>query len=104
VLPEKISSEHASLVHDADYIDRFFNGKTSAQEQRMTGFPWSAELVDRTRYETGWKNDYISDSKGCQILNLFYTSFVCVCVFVFLMFSLYLVLNSHSSKYATKYH
>ncbi|XP_076447092.1 uncharacterized protein SYNPCC7002_A1628-like [Babylonia areolata] len=53
VEPEKITPEMASLVHDGDYIQRFFSGQTTAHEQKITGFPWSEGLVDRCRYETG---------------------------------------------------
>lgn len=53
VEPEQVSAESAGLVHSADYVEKFFSGKTSPDEQRMTGFPWSEGLVRRCRYETG---------------------------------------------------
>ncbi len=42
-----------SLVHDADYIDRFFNGTLDASALRRIGLPWSPALVRRTCAETG---------------------------------------------------
>ncbi|MFD2721339.1 histone deacetylase [Hymenobacter monticola] len=34
-------------VHDADYYQRLRLGKLTRQEERATGFPWSAELFER---------------------------------------------------------
>ena len=53
VEPDMISQEVTSLIHCADYVERFFNGQTSSQEQKKTGFPWTEGLVSRCRYETG---------------------------------------------------
>ena len=53
IQPERITAEETSLVHNSGYVQRFFGGQTTPQEQRMTGFPWSEGLVDRCRYETG---------------------------------------------------
>lgn len=41
------------LVHTEEYVDKFFNGKTTAAEQRKTGFVWNEGLVRRCRLETG---------------------------------------------------
>ena len=35
------------LVHDADYYERLRLGQLTRQEERATGFPWSAELFER---------------------------------------------------------
>ena len=43
----------ARLVHTHEYIDKFFNGTTSADEQRRTGFKWNPGLLRRCRLETG---------------------------------------------------
>ena len=51
--PEEISAGAASLVHTQEYIDKFFYGKTSQDEQRKTGFVWNEGLVRRCRLETG---------------------------------------------------
>ena len=34
-------------VHDADYYDRLRRGQLTRQEERATGFPWSAALFER---------------------------------------------------------
>jgi acetoin utilization deacetylase AcuC-like enzyme len=34
-------------VHDADYYHRLRTGQLTRQEERATGFPWSAELFER---------------------------------------------------------
>ncbi|MBF9219715.1 histone deacetylase family protein [Hymenobacter ruricola] len=35
------------LVHDADYYERLRRGQLTRQEERATGFPWSAALFER---------------------------------------------------------
>lgn len=47
------SEELLGCVHTEEYLNNFINGKTSEQEQRRTGFPWSEGIVRRCRYETG---------------------------------------------------
>jgi acetoin utilization deacetylase AcuC-like enzyme len=42
-----------ALAHDPDYIDRVFEGRLDAQEQRVIGFPWSAPMVERSRRSAG---------------------------------------------------
>lgn len=51
--PEEVSVGTASLVHDPEYINKFFNGKTDSSEQRKTGFKWNEGLVRRCRLEAG---------------------------------------------------
>ncbi|XP_049808537.1 uncharacterized protein SYNPCC7002_A1628-like isoform X1 [Schistocerca nitens] len=51
--PKQVSSNIACCVHTADYVDKFFNGRTTEEEQRVTGFIWSPGLASRVRYETG---------------------------------------------------
>ncbi|XP_067010721.1 uncharacterized protein SYNPCC7002_A1628 [Anabrus simplex] len=53
VSPSQVSKEIAYSVHTEEYIDKFFNGKTSLDEQRVTGFSWTPGLASRVRYETG---------------------------------------------------
>lgn len=53
VEPVQISAENAECVHTSEYVTKFFNGSTSADEQRATGFEWSKGLASRVRYETG---------------------------------------------------
>lgn len=40
-------------MHTEEYLTDFIGGKISEKDQRRTGFPWSAGLVQRCRYETG---------------------------------------------------
>lgn len=54
-VPEIASRDLLSCVHTEDYLNKFLSGKTSEQEQRRTGFPWSEGIVSRCRYETGRK-------------------------------------------------
>jgi acetoin utilization deacetylase AcuC-like enzyme len=42
-----------ALAHDPDYIDRVVHGRLSAAEQRAIGFPWSPQMVERSRRSTG---------------------------------------------------
>lgn len=53
VEPTHITEKVACCVHTSEYVDKFFNGKTSPDEQRTTGFTWSPGLASRVRYETG---------------------------------------------------
>jgi len=45
--------EDLLLAHDADYVQRVIAGGLSAAEQRAIGFPWSAEMVERSRRSVG---------------------------------------------------
>jgi len=40
-------------VHAADYIERVATGALNAREQREIGFPWSPEMVERSRRSVG---------------------------------------------------
>jgi acetoin utilization deacetylase AcuC-like enzyme len=42
-----------TLVHDAAYVNAVSSGTLSAVEQRAIGFPWSPELVERSRRSVG---------------------------------------------------
>lgn len=42
-----------ALAHDPDYIDRVFEGRLDAREQRVIGFPWSNLMVERSRRSAG---------------------------------------------------
>jgi acetoin utilization deacetylase AcuC-like enzyme len=52
-VPEPATDEDILRAHDPDYIRRFLNGELSAKEIRRVGLPWSAEIVQRTRYSVG---------------------------------------------------
>jgi acetoin utilization deacetylase AcuC-like enzyme len=41
------------LAHDADYVRRVVAGELSPAEQRAIGFPWSVEMVERSRRSVG---------------------------------------------------
>jgi acetoin utilization deacetylase AcuC-like enzyme len=45
--------EQLLLVHTPDYLNRMVLGQMSEKEMRRTGFPWSAELVERSRRSVG---------------------------------------------------
>lgn len=42
-----------ALAHHPEYIHRVTHGLLTAQEQRAIGFPWSPEMVERSRRATG---------------------------------------------------
>jgi acetoin utilization deacetylase AcuC-like enzyme len=47
------SDEQLLRVHDAGYLKRFLSGELTEREMRRIGFPWSPELVLRSRYTAG---------------------------------------------------
>ena len=51
--PPPVTWEELSLVHSAGYLDRVRNGTLSAAEQRRIGFPWSPQMVERSRRSAG---------------------------------------------------
>ncbi|XP_037778695.1 uncharacterized protein SYNPCC7002_A1628-like [Penaeus monodon] len=53
IQPQQVSREVAGTVHSRTYVNKFFDGSTSEQEQRVTGFKWTPGLASRVRYETG---------------------------------------------------
>ena len=59
-LPEVVLQEalaaadaHLLLAHDPGYLRRVVAGGLSAAEQRLIGFPWSVEMVERSRRSVG---------------------------------------------------
>lgn len=42
-----------SLAHEPVYIRRVSNGELSAPEQKIIGFPWSLQMVERSRHSVG---------------------------------------------------
>lgn len=42
-----------ALAHHPQYIHRVINGALSDQEQKAIGFPWSVEMVERSRRSAG---------------------------------------------------
>ena len=47
------SEADLALVHAPDYVAAVLDGSLSAVEQRAIGFPWSQEMVDRSRRSVG---------------------------------------------------
>jgi len=41
------------LVHDRSYVERVIHGQLNASEQREIGFPWSEQMVIRSRRSAG---------------------------------------------------
>jgi acetoin utilization deacetylase AcuC-like enzyme len=50
---EPATDEQLLLVHDREYLDKVIQGALSEKELRRIGFPWSPELVIRSRYSVG---------------------------------------------------
>jgi len=53
VVPPPASIAQLKLVHDSAYVDAVLSGSLSPREQKRIGFPWSPELVERSRRSTG---------------------------------------------------
>ena len=51
--PPAVTWEELGLVHSAGYLDQIRNGTLSAAEQRRIGFPWSPQMVERSRRSAG---------------------------------------------------
>jgi len=51
--PERATRDALLLVHSADYVDRFLDGRLTAVELRRLGFPWSPALVERSLRAVG---------------------------------------------------
>lgn len=52
-VPQAASDEELARCHDERYLERVQNGTLSPSEVKRIGFPWSAELVERSRRSTG---------------------------------------------------
>jgi acetoin utilization deacetylase AcuC-like enzyme len=51
--PDAASDEDLGRVHCPDYIQRMINGTVSQQEMRRIGFPWSQQMIERSRRSSG---------------------------------------------------
>ncbi len=49
----RATDEELLRVHDVEYVERVTTGTLSAAEVRRLGFPWSPELVERSRRSVG---------------------------------------------------
>lgn len=53
VVPEAATSEDLERVHTGGYVARVSSGSLERAEVRRIGFPWSPELVERSRRSVG---------------------------------------------------
>ncbi len=51
--PAPATDAQLLLAHDPDYVDRLVRGDLSRDEIRQIGFPWTPEMVERSRRSTG---------------------------------------------------
>ena len=51
--PEGATDQQLARAHDPAYIDAIACGRIDARAQRRIGFPWSPEMVERSRRSTG---------------------------------------------------
>jgi acetoin utilization deacetylase AcuC-like enzyme len=52
-IPEPASWDDIRLAHTDAYVDAVANGTLSADAQRRIGFPWSPQMVERSRRSVG---------------------------------------------------
>ena len=52
-IPEAATNDDLTRVHCENYVSRVTSGGLSRDEIRRIGFPWSPELVERSRRSTG---------------------------------------------------
>jgi acetoin utilization deacetylase AcuC-like enzyme len=53
IIPEAATDEDILRCHSSDYLDKVKNGTLSRQEILRIGFPWSLEMVERSRRSSG---------------------------------------------------
>jgi acetoin utilization deacetylase AcuC-like enzyme len=51
--PEAATDAELALAHTPDYVQRVVHNRLSMQELRELGFPWSEQMVERSRRSTG---------------------------------------------------
>ena len=52
-IPESARDDQLLLVHDQEYLDKVIKGGLSKVEIRQMGFPWSPDLIERSRRSVG---------------------------------------------------
>jgi acetoin utilization deacetylase AcuC-like enzyme len=52
-VPGAASFDELAAVHDKTYVRRVMDGGLTAEENRRIGFPWSREMVERSRRSVG---------------------------------------------------
>lgn len=53
LIPDAATDQQLLLVHTAEYVEKVKLGLLTEKEIRRIGFPWSAELVERSRRSVG---------------------------------------------------
>ena len=53
IIPKAATDEQILLAHDRDYLDSLKNGTVDPKIQRRIGFPFSPEMVERSRRSVG---------------------------------------------------
>lgn len=53
LIPEAASDQDLMLCHSQDYVRRVSSGEMPADELRELGFPWSEQMVERSRRSVG---------------------------------------------------
>jgi acetoin utilization deacetylase AcuC-like enzyme len=53
IVPEPVGWDDLRLVHSPGYVDAVATGTLAADLQRRIGFPWSPEMVERSRRSVG---------------------------------------------------
>ena len=48
--PEPITEQDLAVIHDIDYINGFFNNQLDHKVMRRIGFPWTHQLLTRTKH------------------------------------------------------
>ena len=52
-VPDAATDEQLALVHDPDYLDKVKHGRLTPGEMRAIGFPWTEQMVERSRRSSG---------------------------------------------------
>jgi acetoin utilization deacetylase AcuC-like enzyme len=53
LIPEAATDEQILRAHDSDYVEKVKTGTLTAKEIRRIGFPWSPQMVERSRRSSG---------------------------------------------------
>jgi acetoin utilization deacetylase AcuC-like enzyme len=53
IVPEAATDEQLLRAHDLDYVERVKNGQMTDREMRRIGFPWTPQMVERSRRSSG---------------------------------------------------
>jgi acetoin utilization deacetylase AcuC-like enzyme len=67
--PNAASDEELVRAHCADYVDRVQSGELDAKAMRRIGFPWSLEMVERSRRSSGATIEacFAALNEGCGV-------------------------------------